>query len=136
MVGSALSHFADEIFCSHFLCSEGREPFLFTFGFARLPNLKEVNIVVHFSPSGMCWVHAALPTITPVISMCLSILRLEYCPPCSIPGYLLERLDNDFQLIKGEVARIDREFAGFRGSRWVVFVLIPRFSKARQRCYC
>ena len=93
-------------------CSEGKEIFPFTFDFAKLPNLKEVGLAVHFTSSGICWIHVALSTITPVTSMYLSILRLGYYPPHSIPGYLLERLDNDYQLIKDEVARIDREFVG------------------------
>lgn len=85
-----------------------------SFDFAKLPNLREAKLTVHWTSGDLLWISASLSTIKPGTSLRLSTLQLGLSGRSLqyIPGAVNERLTEDLRLIDREVTRIRREFIG------------------------
>lgn len=91
-----------------------RETFERSFDFTKLPSLKEAEFTSRWISGGLYWVPVALSTIKPTTSSRLSVVQVIICNqfPWQVDIPSQERLDDDVQLISGEVSRIEQEFRG------------------------
>lgn len=91
----------------------GNEVFEGSFDFSKFPNLQEVDFEVCWMGGGLLWVPAALSTLKPTTSPCLSTIRLKLVgPPTSttLVETLINDTGNDLRWVVDEVFRIEREF--------------------------
>ena len=96
---------------------DGSEAFERSFDFSKSPNLQEVNFGfrIGWKEEGVSWIPAALSTLRPATSPCLSAVRLDFAGShIANPSVetLIRGTSNDLRRIADEVARIEREFEG------------------------
>ena len=86
-----------------------------SFDFSKLPNIQLVNFVVGWAEGGLPWIPAALSTLRPASSRCLSVLLLNFFRSPSANRSVepaVEYMGDDLRRIIDEIARIKREFQG------------------------
>ena len=83
--------------------------------FSKLPNLREVNLVLRLAGGGPPRIPVAFSTLRPATSPHLSTIRLEFaCEPtlAHLTETVVDEMINYLEQLPGETTRIQREFEG------------------------